>query len=121
MDGRGREVRGRAGEAAAERELTRRGLRLVERDVRLAEGQIDLVMLDGDCLVLVEVKARRGAAFGLPAEAVDWRKRRKLRELALAYRQLHPRLGRGLRIDVAAVRLGQGGAAESCEHLVNVG
>jgi putative endonuclease len=120
VDGHERLARGRVGEAAAERHLVAAGLRLVERDVRLPNGQVDLVMLDGDCLVVVEVKARRGAAYGAPQEAVGWRKQRKLRELALAYRQLHPGLGRRLRVDVAAVHLDTAGAAVSCEHLVNV-
>jgi putative endonuclease len=108
------------GEAAAEAYLVAGGMRLVERDARLPGGQVDLVMLDGECLVVVEVKARRGVAFGTPQEAVGWRKLRKLRELALRYRQLHPGVGRGLRVDVAAVLLDRRGDAESCEHLVDV-
>jgi putative endonuclease len=108
------------GELAAEEYLVAQGMRLVERDARLPEGQVDLVMLDGDCLVLVEVKARRGVEFGAPQEAVGWRKLRKLRELALRYRELHPGLGRRLRVDVAAVLLDRRGQAESCEHIVDV-
>jgi putative endonuclease len=120
MDGHARAARGRVGEAAAEAHLVGLGLRLVERDVRLRNGQLDLVMLDGDCLVLVEVKARRGDAYGSPQEAVHRRKLQKLRELALTYRQLHPELGRRLRIDVVAVRLDPAGAAAGCQHLVDV-
>jgi Holliday junction resolvase-like predicted endonuclease len=70
MEGDRRAALGRAGEAAAEAYLVRGGMRLVERDVRLRNGQIDLVMLDGLCLVLVEVKASRGGDFGLPQEGV---------------------------------------------------
>lgn len=111
---------GRAGEAAAEAYLVRRGMRLVERDVRLRSGQIDLVMLDGPCLVLVEVKARRGGDFGLPQEAVTPRKLTKLRELAQTYRLLHPRLGMGLRIDVVAVAMDRAGASRGCVHIAGV-
>ena len=120
MEGDRRAALGRAGEAAAEAYLVRRGMRLVERDVRLRNGQIDLVMLDGPCLVLVEVKARRGGDFGLPQEAVTSRKLTKLRELAQTYRLLHPRLGMGLRIDVVAVAMDRAGASRGCFHIAGV-
>jgi putative endonuclease len=95
-------------------------MRLVERDVRLRNGQIDLVMLDGTCLVVVEVKARRGRDFGLPQEAVTARKLNKLCELAQTYRLLHPRLGAGLRIDVVAVEMDRAGVSRACVHLPGV-
>lgn len=111
---------GHVGEQAAEEYLARAGLRLVERDVRLPRGQIDLVMLDGSRLVVVEVKARRGAGFGLPEEAVDRRKLAKLRALALDYRRLHPGLGQGLRLDVVAVDLDRSGRPREIRHLADV-
>jgi putative endonuclease len=120
MDGDRRTALGRAGEAAAETYLVRRGMRLVERDVRLRNGQIDLVMLDGPCLVVVEVKARRGGDFGLPQEAVTRRKLAKLGDLAQTYRLLHPRLGVGLRIDVVAVAMNREGASRGCVHIPGV-
>ena len=119
MDGHLRASYGGVGEAAAERFLVDRGMRLVARDVRLKQGQIDLVMLDGDCLVVVEVKARRGHAFGLPQEAVGYRKLRKLWELTEAFHQLHPGTGRR-RIDVVAVDLDRSGRPVRCEHIENV-
>jgi putative endonuclease len=120
MDGDRRTALGRAGEAAAETYLVRRGMRLVERDVRLRNGQIDLVMLDGPCLVVVEVKARRGGDFGLPQEAVTRRKLTKLGDLAQTYRLLHPQLGVGLRIDVVAVAMDREGASQGCVHIPGV-
>jgi len=95
-------------------------MRLVERDVRLRNGQIDLVMLDGGTLVLVEVKARRGRDYGPPQEAVTRRKLAKLRELAETYRLLHPHLGHGLRIDVVAVDLHHDGRARGFLHIPGV-
>lgn len=95
-------------------------MRPVARDVRLPNGQIDLVMLDGDALVVVEVKARRGIAFGLPEEAVDASKLARLRRLAAAYRQLNPGLGRVLRVDVVAVELNADGGPGRCRHIADV-
>ncbi len=121
MDGSRRAELGRAGEAAAEAFLVAAGMRLMERDVRLRNGQIDLVMLDGASLVVVEVKSRRGGDYGLPQEAVTRRKLAKLKELAQTYRSLNPRLGAGLRIDVVAVDMDARGAARGCVHLRAVG
>jgi putative endonuclease len=95
-------------------------MRLLERDVRLRNGQVDLVMLDGHQLVLVEVKARRGGDYGSPQEAVTRRKLAKLRELAETYRLLHPALGLGLRIDVVAVALDHSGRAQGFLHIPGV-
>jgi len=117
VDGSSRADLGRAGETAAEAFLVAAGMRLVERDVRLPTGQIDLVMLDGSSVVLVEVKSRRGGDYGLPQEAVTRRKLAKLRELAQTYRSLKPRLGASLRIDVVAVDMDRGGRARAFVHL----
>ena len=67
---------GHAGEGAAIRHLEQQGYRILAHDWRNRLGQIDIVAEDGDALVLVEVKARRGTTFGLPQEAVDVRKQR---------------------------------------------
>jgi len=120
MDGHTRRQIGRSGETAAEAFLRGRGMRLVERDVRLRNGQIDLVMMDGECLVLVEVKTRRGGGFGLPQEGVHGRKLHKLRDLAETYHLLHPLLSRERRVDVVAVHMDRDGAIAGCEHIPNV-
>jgi putative endonuclease len=54
--------------------LERAGLRLLARNYRCPQGEIDLVMDDRDTLVFVEVRYRRSNAFGTPAETVDRRK-----------------------------------------------
>jgi putative endonuclease len=76
---------GKLGEDCACRELGRRGYVILERRYRTRFGEIDIVATDGGVLVFVEVKARRGTAFGVPAEAVTWHKQRRLLQLAAAY------------------------------------
>lgn len=80
-------------------------MRVLARDWRCRLGQIDVVAEDSETLVVVEVKARRTAGFGLPQEAVDARKRRKLRALAEAYRLRTGRTTQPVRIDVVALLL----------------
>lgn len=69
---------GQRGENIAARYLEARGLRLLERNYRCRGGEIDLVMLDGSTLVLVEVRLRSSADFGGAAASVGPRKQRRL-------------------------------------------
>ena len=90
--------------------LRRRGYRVLERNVRNAGGELDLVARDGDTLCFVEIKARAGALFGGAVAAVDRKKRGKLARAAGAYLARHPWEG-PCRFDVLAIDL----AAESDE------
>ncbi|MFN2466468.1 MAG: YraN family protein [Candidatus Dormibacteria bacterium] len=117
MDGHRRAEIGTAAEVAAADYLTGLGFDIVALDVRLPSGQVDVVALDRGCLVIVEVKARSSAAFGLPAEAVDWRKRRRLRRLAAEYRAIHLAGTRAFRVDVVAVDLDRAGRPSAFRHI----
>jgi putative endonuclease len=88
-----------------------RGYRVVARNWRCREGEIDLVLWSrrGD-LVFCEVKTRSSTRFGVPAEAVTPAKQRRLRILAARFLAVHgPEVAgrRGLRFDVAAVIAGR--------------
>lgn len=103
---------GVSGEALAEDHLRGLGYEIVARDVRTPLGQLDLVVMDGRTLVFVEVKTRAGHGFGLPQEAVDARKIRKLRQLGLYYLKIRPHRG-PVRFDVVGLTVSDG-------HLVRV-
>lgn len=94
---------GRQGEEAAAAFLMRKGMKILERNLTTPVGEIDLVARHGRDLVFVEVKTRRGTAFGTPAEAVGPRKQRQILLTAKWY--LNNGQGRGLqpRFDVVAV------------------
>ncbi|MDH4100504.1 MAG: YraN family protein [Nitrospirota bacterium] len=80
-----RKLLGRTGEDTAERYLKRKGYRILERNFSLKIGEIDLIALDGDTVVFIEVKTRRGDRYGTPAEAVTGRKQAQIVKTALAY------------------------------------
>jgi putative endonuclease len=103
---------GRTGERLAAEELSRRGYRIVEQNFRCSYGEVDLVAEDGEDLVFVEVKTRRGSAYGLPEDAVSLRKQRKIVQVACFYLDLHACAERPWRIDVVAVQLSQTGRLE---------
>ena len=69
--------------------------------------------------MVVEVKARRGVAFGLPEEAVDARKRQKLRMLLETYRSATKRQHQPCRIDVLGLLLDENLAVTRTEHIRN--
>ena len=80
--------KGRAGEDRASSFLTECGYRIVARNVRVPGGEIDAVCLDGQTLVIVEVKRRDTRAYGTALRAVDARKRATLRRIAADYAQI---------------------------------
>lgn len=110
-----RRLFGDLGEAAAARELERRGVHIVARNARTRYGELDLIGRDGSGYVFVEVKTRRRGSFVAAAEAVDRRKVARLRGLALAWlRERHAR--GGARLVVAAVTVdGAGTSVEVIE------
>ncbi len=67
-----------------------RGYYIVARNVRTPEGEIDIIARDGATLVFIEVKARRSRSFGSALAAVDYKKRRRIRESAANYMQFFP-------------------------------
>ena len=83
--------------------LTDAGLRVLDRNWRCREGELDIVARDGDALVFCEVKTRRGIGFGHPVEAVTPVKQRRLRTLAQRWLASHDEHAPELRFDVVGV------------------
>lgn len=111
---------GRRGEELAAVYLKAQGMRIVDRNWRCAEGEIDIVALDGDTLVIAEVKTRRSVAFGHPFESVGADKLARLHRLASAWCRDHDLRMPLRRVDVIAV-LDDGVGAPAVEHLKGVG
>jgi putative endonuclease len=104
-----RSDRGRTGEDMAADWYRRRGWTEVARNWRCREGEIDLVVLRPGQIAVVEVKARSGRGFGLPAEAVTPVKAQRLRGLALRFLSDRPALrSAAIRFDVVQVFLPEG-------------
>jgi len=103
---------GRTGERRAADALLSKGYRILERNFRCRQGEIDIVAEDEQDLIFVEVKARRGVSFGLPEDALTIRKCRKLIEVAAYYLDLHACSDRSWRIDVVAVQFSSSGKLE---------
>ena len=91
---------GAEGEERAARYLTRRGYRILARNVRADGVEIDLVVGRAGTVAFVEVKTRRSRTHGAGEEAVDSRKRARLARGAAAWLREHGRFARRVRFDV---------------------
>jgi putative endonuclease len=113
---------GRTGERLAAEKLEQCGYHILERNFRCPYGEIDLIAEQQQELVFVEVKTRRGQAYGRPEEAVTVRKQRKIVQVALYYLDIHTCSERSWRVDVVAVQMSVSGKLEEIriyEHAFN--
>lgn len=116
---RGRQRLGRRAEELVAGYLSQRGWQVLQRNYRCRWGEVDLVARDGDCLVFVEVRAKRGDAFGTPLESITAKKMARLRSTAETYLQENGLADRSWRIDVAALELTRQGGVRWIEVLEN--
>jgi len=94
---------GKYGEDLALEYLQKKGFKLIRRNLKLFCGEIDLLMEDGDDLVICEVKTKSTDEFGVPQEEVDFFKKKKLLQLGKALWQLYP--SHSIRIDVVGINM----------------
>ncbi len=78
---RARQALGAYGEQVAARHLVEQGLVVLDRNWRCDDGEIDLVLRDGDVLVVCEVKTRTSLRSGTPHEAITDAKLDRLHRL----------------------------------------
>jgi len=109
---------GRRGEDAAARFLRRLGYKIVARGDSAGPGELDLVAVDGRTVVFVEVKTRKSDEQGLPSEAVDLEKQRRLTRAALAFLKRHRLLEYSARFDVVSITWPADRRRPEIEHVV---
>ena len=96
---------GKLGEDMAAGYLEKQGCKILHRNFRSREGEIDIVAEKDGVLRVVEVKTRRPGLFGSPAEAVDRRKRAHIRQAARVYLAECGRYYRSVDMDVIEIVL----------------
>lgn len=65
--------------------LQQRGCVIVEMNYRTKRAEIDIIFRDGDTLVFGEIKYRKNLCYGMPLEAVDEKKARRIYQGARQY------------------------------------
>jgi len=111
---------GREGEQVAVEYLERAGLRVLDRNWRCADGEIDIVAAERQVMVVCEVKTRSSTRFGTPLEAITRAKQARLRRLAARWLVAHGVLFDEIRIDVVGLVRNRAGDYE-IEHVRGVG
>lgn len=94
---------GRRGEDVAAAYLVDRGLILLSRNWRCRDGELDLVVTDGETLIFCEVKTRATAEFGDPSDYVTPEKILRIRRATRAWLRRYPPGSCDVRFDVLAV------------------
>lgn len=90
-------------EETACRFLVSQGYKVLERNFYSRYGEIDIVAMEGECLVFIEVKYRKNAEYGAPMEAVTLRKQQKIRRTAEYYLYRRDKFGVPARFDVVEI------------------
>lgn len=107
--------KGRAGEMIALKYLIDNKANILETNYRINSGEIDIIAKINDELVFIEVKSRTNIKFGYPAEAVDYRKIRKIVNTAKYYILKNNLNNVPIRFDVIEIYLKD----KKINHIVN--
>lgn len=112
---------GEVGEELATQFLYKKGYRIIGRNIRLPNGEIDILAVDQDSLVLVEVKTKSSLTYGQPLEMITKVKQGKLCQLALLLIQDYGMVK--YRIDAIGIYCPSrslSGPSTIIEHIVNI-
>ena len=114
-----RSVSGRHAENLAAAHLTAAGLRIVARNWRQPEGELDIVADDAGTCVFVEVRSRTGADHGHALEAITPHKRAQVIRTARRYLDAETPGASGYRFDVVAITFWSDGRPPDVVHIPN--
>ncbi len=96
-------ILGDAGENFAANFLVERGYKIVAKNFRVRSAEIDIIAERDEEIIFVEVKTRSTGRYGLPAEAVNFHKQKKIIEAAGVFLQDEKFCNRACRFDVIEV------------------
>ena len=97
--------------------LTRRGFSILARNYRVNRKEIDIIARCADTIAFVEVKARGGAGYGHPCDAITWKKRREIAYVANAWIARYGAPEFSYRYDAIAITWQ--GSRHTLEHIEN--
>ena len=94
---------GNKGEDFAVKFLEDKGCKIIARNYYIRGGEIDIIFTDDDTTVFCEVKQRASNKFGVPSQAVDIHKQRRLCKAALDYSCKNKNLDENYRFDIIEI------------------
>ncbi|KJR40388.1 endonuclease [Candidatus Magnetoovum chiemensis] len=108
---------GKYGELLARRYIRKIGYKIVSKNFKTQDGEIDLIAKDNNTYVFIEVKTKKNAAFAKPFENVNMKKRQRLIKTALMYLKELAQTP-SCRFDIISITLNN--SAANIEHLKDV-
>ncbi len=111
---------GKKGEDEASIFLQKKRYKVIERNFRGKNGEVDIIASTNNVLVFVEVKTRTSSKFGTPFEAITHWKLEALVRTAQFYKATHKYLPDEMRIDAISVMLDEANEVKSIEHIENI-
>ena len=94
---------GNRGEQLAYQYLISHGVDVIDRNVRVGSGEIDIVAKENDCVVFVEVKTRHESSFADPEASITMLRAERMIACAEEFMQLNPEFGESYRIDLISI------------------
>ncbi len=111
---------GQAGEHLAASFLKEKGHTIIQQNYRCKAGEIDIIAKHESYLVFVEVKTRSNSRYGMPEEAVDFRKQRQICKAIRYYLHQNNIDNQDIRFDIVAITLSAKGEKRPViEHITN--
>ena len=110
---------GQKGEEIACRYLGQIGYKIIDKNVRIGRGEIDIICQRRAEFIIVEVKTRTNECYGIPEEAITAKKALKLAELAQLYLQINSLKNVSIRVDIIVVVLNLYYKKAKIRHLKN--
>jgi putative endonuclease len=121
---RDKKIEGEIGENLAVQYLIKNNFKIIERNFRTRNGEIDIIALDQNekpaVLSFIEVKTRKSIAFGTPLESIGYYKLQALIRTAQFYKISHRKLPESLRIDAVSILLNQDNSLSNIELVKNI-
>lgn len=111
---------GKFGEALACKYLERKGYKIIDKNFYTRSGEIDIIAEDGNILVFIEVKTRTSQTFGLPEEAINFHKQRRLAKTVELYFLKHRLFDQDYRVDSIAIEINKKNKSAKIRHEKNI-
>ncbi len=96
---------GKFGEELACKYLKEKGYQIIDKNYYTRGGEIDIIAKQRDIWIFVEVKTRTNQIFGMPEEAIDYRKQKKLAKTVECYLLKHNLYDQNYRVDSIAIEI----------------
>ena len=98
-----RHILGKTGEEIGTKYLIKNGYKIIIRNFRCRQGEIDIIAQDKNEIVFIEVKTRKNTNYGYPIDAVDKRKQKHILNASKYYIYINKLEKKNIRFDVIEI------------------